>query len=1065
MALIDPLKSIASLEGSKNLLEFIKCSGETLAGLGIPLAIVGAPGLPLAIGVVGVMSAAASIAVLMKQGKEGSELKENVERLHRLIEAQAAREEDAAELTRNTFAAAAHLIARVERGEAPDSQLDAFAKTEAAGIVALYRAMRRRDEGTGVVAANSLRIERLLGEALKPGIVPDNAGAEELAESFASCPQEILTALGGLLGSMQAELAEIGNYQRQHFGVVENSLNQLHEKLDHFGANKKEVAVPPQPSDYPGFAAKGTLLGNCFEGRAEQLGQLREALERNLTSDHSVPQGPIVVVGTGGIGKSSLVYTFVTGIWGGETGAKYFTDGFYYFECRNDRDEQDGKPLDSKDLRTRLANDFLDHFGAGLDRTKLFDASGEPHPNVWNMMNKPHRLVLIDSAELLPDDLDLGGFLSATTLLYCSRPNDERRGALVNPAAMIPVREMNGAEALAAFKKYAEIPVENTAFDEKLKELINPLGGNPLALSAYGRLLASKAPRPGEVATDTLGDLIRQVRDGNFIGLEHNTRKIDFFRMYDRQFTLFSEEAQALLPLFALPLFGPVPEALVLRMCFDGETKAPLIAQLGREEDVRRALNRLEQLGLLSREVKKTGVLYRVTHAIYYAWLQKNVLKLRRLPYHENSLRRFLRRLPYRLRFAFRHEEVAGNHNALAARYIDLATDYLEKRATSTKGGWVPPQTLLPLAERCRQLGHASGARGYGRALLELATVQMQCRDFVSEIEIAPSAAREMWKSGQVHQLGATFHRIGVLHAQRLEWEATESAYRRALRWYKRARRSCGLNRLGSTYHQIGNLHAEQRHWAEALKAYNKAIEWNTKTRPEDVGGTYHQIGNLLAKQRHWKKAQKAYDKAIEWKTKTGQEQALGSTYHQIGMLHAEQRHWEAALEAYNKAIEWNTKTRLENVGGTYHQVGILHGEQRHWEAALEAYQTALRWITDTEQFHERWRTYASLMVMYAEKFRDPATQEADDGEKAAAHALQALDDCGHYAGHEMVGCLEKAYWTLRQFPENRSGKLGELRSRLEEFFRQNRGLRELLDWQIYKMDRQKAADSGKPKD
>jgi hypothetical protein len=82
------------------------------------------------------MSAAASIAVLMKQGKEGSELKENVERLHRLIEAQAAREEDAAELTRNTFAAAAHLIARVERGEAPDSQLDAFAKTEAAGIVA-----------------------------------------------------------------------------------------------------------------------------------------------------------------------------------------------------------------------------------------------------------------------------------------------------------------------------------------------------------------------------------------------------------------------------------------------------------------------------------------------------------------------------------------------------------------------------------------------------------------------------------------------------------------------------------------------------------------------------------------------------------------------------------------------------------------------------------------------------------------------------------------------------------------------------------------------------------------
>jgi len=288
-----------------------------------------------------------------------------------------------------------------------------------------------------------------------------------------------------------------------------------------------------------------------------------------------------------------------------------------------------------------------------------------------------------------------------------------------------------------------------------------------------------------------------------------------------------------------------------------------------------------------------------------------------------------------------------------------------------------------------RHLAHGQLPPGLrGKVIATLGTIFLGQRRWPQALESFQQALEWDEQAGQYHELGSTWHQIGIVYWEQGQWLQALESYQKALDWKERSGQH---HELGATWHQIGIVYGEQRQWLQALESYQKALDWNEQTgQHHQLGATWHQIGRMHEEQRQWLQALESYQKALDWKERSGQRHGLGSTWHQIGIVYWEQRQWPQALESYQKALAWMEQTgQHHQLGKTWHQIGIVYWEQRQWPQALESYHKALDWKERSGQHHQLGSTWNQIGMVY---------EEQQDFAAALQNYLQAWGLCSEAA-------------------------------------------------------------------
>jgi tetratricopeptide (TPR) repeat protein len=220
------------------------------------------------------------------------------------------------------------------------------------------------------------------------------------------------------------------------------------------------------------------------------------------------------------------------------------------------------------------------------------------------------------------------------------------------------------------------------------------------------------------------------------------------------------------------------------------------------------------------------------------------------------------------------------------------------------------------------------------------------------------------------------YHQLGRVAEEQRQWKEAEKNYREALRIfvefndrYEQAR----------TYHQLGSVAQEQRQWAEAEKNYREALRIKAEFNDRYAqASTYHQLGRVAEEQRQWAEAEKSYREALRIYVEFNDRYAQASTYHQLGIVAQQQRQREEAEKNYREAlriyVEFNDRY---SQAGTYHQLGRVAQEQRQWEEAEKNYREALRIYVE---FNDPLR--AGWHVSPVGKARGRASAMGGSGEK-----------------------------------------------------------------------------------
>jgi hypothetical protein len=275
------------------------------------------------------------------------------------------------------------------------------------------------------------------------------------------------------------------------------------------------------------------------------------------------------------------------------------------------------------------------------------------------------------------------------------------------------------------------------------------------------------------------------------------------------------------------------------------------------------------------------------------------------------------------------------------------------------------------LAEHCIRIANS---KREAAAYHQLGMITQERRDF---------AAAEQWylkslaieeKQGNEHGAAITYHQLGSIAAERREFAAAEQWYLKSLKINERLGNERGA---ASTYHQLGIIAQERREFAAAEQWYLKSLAIKEKQGNErGAASTYHQLGIIAQERREFAAAEQWYLKSVPIFERLGAKHEAATVYHQLGMIAQERREFAAAEKWYLKSLAITEKQGNEHGAAiTYHQLGMVAEERREFAAAEQWYLKSLAIEEKQGNEHGAAITYHQL-GMIAQERREFAAAE-----------------------------------------------------------------------------------------
>ncbi|MDP0499042.1 MAG: tetratricopeptide repeat protein [Verrucomicrobiota bacterium JB022] len=667
------------------------------------------------------------------------------------------------------------------------------------------------------------------------------------------------------------------------------------------------------------------LTSNTIFGREAKRCELQDAILDLAKEPFLERRNCVLVEGPGGIGKSHLIASAVFELSQHPEFATLFPNGLFYHEFRPiiKADEEHFEeraireiPLDSPGVA--LAEALFKAYFRPTEKSVWYDEEAKAFsPAFWQEVDRPGRLVILDSAEVFENLATIVGRLSRTTLVFGVRPPDRKRPQNF-PHARIDLEKLGLDDAVAILQDRSGLDDEHLTL---LRELAEKVNGYPLALATLGNTIGQS-----ELPALTLKRLHERAQHYDFSQLGAPGEESRLYNLFDIQADYYPTDCKALLPLFAFAPFIRMPAAVLVASCFTDD-KQPLLDAIPDVEAAFTALAKMARLGIVESESDYTlperpETYYTICHGLFYGWLQSKYLQGNSPP------------------------------GTLLDRFVDRECTYIEEAIVQNAHGWIDPQDLTERALKVNNICNRFTSAQASYTQWVLAVAYKSARKRAEALQAYKKHLELVTHIETATNIAITYDHIGVIHYEEQQWANSLKAFKKAIQ-LKRSSKNYKL--LCGTYHNIGMVYAEQHRCRRALIAYKLALKYS----PEDRMGTiYNSIGNLYSDQEKWPKALESYQKSLNYR----QCKNTGTAYHNIGLVHEKQHHWKEAIQAYRSSVEFNERTgMLHLLGLTYYRMGAVFENEEQWPEAVQAYQNAIKAYKRVGDIEKTCSIYAEI--------------------------------------------------------------------------------------------------------
>ena len=538
------------------------------------------------------------------------------------------------------------------------------------------------------------------------------------------------------------------------------------------------------------------------------------------------------------------------------------------------------------------------------------------------------------------------------------------------------------------------------------RELLDLLGGHPLAMQVILSNLASKTPT----------EILHALRQGDVQLDRGETRTDSILKCIDYSHSNLSPEARSLLECLApftgvvsLPMFGDYIELL---------RKQPELAGLPWNQ-MSKVLKEAERWGLVRTEGKAFLCLQPV-----FPYFLRSRADPRRGAAVETAFREHyqgLCRMIYSLQTSKEPKERPSGQSLAKLEY-ENALRALELSLAARSSIMAPYMVLSQFFDDAKD-------NAAGLALAE--SVSEGLERYPEQLLAGPLGL------GMVGVIDDTAARFLLLK----RYPQAKAAYERALAILRsntsippeeRRRASASI------YHQLGVVAQEQRQWEEAEKNLLEALRIDVEFDDRhEQASTYAQLGRVAQEQRQWEEAEKNCREALRIFVEFNDRHAQAGTYHQLGWVAQEQRQWTEAEKNYREALRiYDDFNDRYSQGRVYHQLGIVAQAQRQWAEAEKNYREALRIYVEFNDRYEQGRVYHQLGVLAQEQQQ---WAEAEKNYREALRIYVEFNDCYSQAGpYHQLGTVAE---DRQQWEEAEKNLLEALRIYAQSEDRHNLGI------------------------
>jgi tetratricopeptide (TPR) repeat protein len=266
--------------------------------------------------------------------------------------------------------------------------------------------------------------------------------------------------------------------------------------------------------------------------------------------------------------------------------------------------------------------------------------------------------------------------------------------------------------------------------------------------------------------------------------------------------------------------------------------------------------------------------------------------------------------------------------------------------------------------EQAERLGTATDISALTQSIGSFA---QKSRNFADAARLYERLARHHVLDGDRKREAGAYHQLGNVAYWQREFGAAEGWYRKSLEIKEREGDEEGA---AATYHQLGML-AQQRGNSSAEKEwYIKSLAIEEKVGNEaGMALTYHQLGIVAQELKEFAEAEEWCLKSLDLERRLGHESGAAMTLGQLGRI-AEQR--KDLIAAENRYLEAGANFRKvhdeENEAKTYDNLGIVARKLADFDAAEEWYRRSLAIKERIKDIYGAAFSYGSLGTLESER-------------------------------------------------------------------------------------------------
>ena len=274
--------------------------------------------------------------------------------------------------------------------------------------------------------------------------------------------------------------------------------------------------------------------------------------------------------------------------------------------------------------------------------------------------------------------------------------------------------------------------------------------------------------------------------------------------------------------------------------------------------------------------------------------------------------------------------------------------------------------TAQRLYEQYAAIHKLTGNRGgEAAAYHQLGRITQDQHDLIAADEWYRRSMMLEEELGNQNGVATSYHQLGRVAQERRNLTGAEEWYRKALDIFEKLGNE---QSAASCLHQLGRIAEEQRDFAAAVRWYNKSLAIGEKLGDERrVAQSYRQLGTVAEKHDDIAAAEQWFRKALAIDQRLGIESDLSITYHQLGIVSQKQHNFAAAEQWYRKSLDISEKLGIDHFAAhTYHQLGQTAQSQGDFDAAERWYHKSVAVAEKTGNQYDTAKTYAQLGIVAA---------------------------------------------------------------------------------------------------